>query len=372
MINVLHISDKLSVGDATLHGVTRLFSWWIPRFDKGRFHVMAGSLRKKDRAAEYLEGLGITVFCLGRGKFDPRTLSDIIRLIKAEQIHILHLHGYGATTFGRIASRMTGIPCIVHEHMFDKGIPFYQKWADSLLSQKSDHAIAVSESVKEFLVQYRSLPSECVKVIYNGVPLNMFKGERSASRQTWSQKLTVPEHHKIVGIVGRLNQIKGHCYFLEAAEIILRRYKDVSFLIAGDGELLPDLKAQSQALGIADQVIFMGHCDDVPSLLQATDIKVISSLSEGVPMTLFEAMAAGCPVVSTRVGGLGEIVKENETGFLVPSKNGKELADKILLLLEDEDLRRAMGEASERLSEQYDIASTVQQFEDYYEAVLLG
>lgn len=369
MINVLHVSDKLSVGDATLHGVTRLFSWWIPRFDKKRFNVSACSLRKRDKAAEYLESQGIKVFCLGRGKFNPLTLFDLIKIVKKNDIHILHLHGYGATNFGRVISILTGTSSIVHEHMFDKGIPFYQKWIDRILRGVTPYAIAVSKSVKEFLVIYRAIPAERVKVIYNGVPLEIFR-ESSSSTNDWKSTLNIPGTHKVVVIIGRLHPIKGHCYFLEAAQKVLSDFKEATFLVVGDGELMSTLQEQSKNLGIADKVIFMGHCDDIPSLLHEIDIKVISSLSEGVPMTLFEAMAAGCSVVASDVGGLGEVIKDGETGFLVPSKNPKALAEKILLLLNDDALLKTMGERAKELSQQYDISNTVRQFEKLYEEIL--
>ena len=93
MIRVLHVSDKLTVGTAVLHGVTRVFSWWIPEYDRKRFTVSVCSLRDRDRAADYLEGLGITVHCLGKGKFDPRTVTALLQLARSQAIDILHLHG---------------------------------------------------------------------------------------------------------------------------------------------------------------------------------------------------------------------------------------------------------------------------------------
>ncbi len=134
-MNILYVADKLSFGGSSIHGVTRLFSWWIPRFDKSRYNVSLCSFRKRDKAGEYLEKKNIKVMYLGRGKFDPLTLMDLIKIIKDNEINILHLHGYGSTTFGRIAAILTGIPCIVHEHMYDNGIPFYQKWVDYFLAR---------------------------------------------------------------------------------------------------------------------------------------------------------------------------------------------------------------------------------------------
>ena len=374
MIKVLHVADKLSVGDSTIHGVTRLLSWWIPRFDRSRYDVSVCSLRKRDRAGQYLESIGISVSYLNRGKFDPLTMTDLLCLLKREKVDILHLHGYGATTFGRLCSMLKDIPCLVHEHMYDVNIPSYQRVADFTLSRFTTQAIAVSESVKDFIVHYRSVPTEKVKVIYNGIPLEALDSSLSSIKptheQTWKKKLNVPMSHKVIGIVGRLHPIKGHHYFLEAAQKVLKEYKDVTFLVVGDGELMESLKELSRSLGIVKEVIFMGHCNDVPSLLTEIDIKVIASLSEGVPLTLFEAMAAGCAIVATNVGGIGEIIEDKVTGYLVPAKNSKALAEKMLSLLTDGDSCQEMAIRARKKSEYYDIRNTVQQLELCYKEVL--
>ena len=115
-INIAHIADKFGVGGSSIHGVTRLFSWWIPRFDKEIFNVYLAGLRKEDEAAQLLSEQGIKLISMNKGKFDLTTLNEIIRLIKSNKIDILHLHGYGATNFGRVAAKITKIRNIVHEH----------------------------------------------------------------------------------------------------------------------------------------------------------------------------------------------------------------------------------------------------------------
>lgn len=374
MINVLHVADKLTLGDSSIHGVTQLFSMWLPRFDETRYNVSLCSLRTRDSGGAYLEEKGIRVFYLNKGKFDPLTLTDLLRLVRKENVHILHLHGYGSTTFGRICANLTGIPSIVHEHMFDENIPFYQQFADRLLSRATTGAIAVSQSVKEFLVRYRSVPVTKINVIYNGVPLATYSPRREVTSTTrieasWKSRLNIPESHMVVGTVGRLHSIKGHKYFLEAAEQVLKEFTNVSFLVIGDGELMLALRDRCSELGIEASVIFTGHCDDVPSLLSEVDVKVIASLSEGVPITLFEAMAAGCAIVSTNVGGIGEVLVDGQTGFLVPPKSSNDLAEKMLILLRNPSLCKKMGMQAQEASLQYDIGNTVRQFEDIYEQI---
>src|SRR5690349_17006087 len=138
-----------------MHGVKRLFAWMIPRFDTSRYRVSLVSLRKKDLSEETLESMGVDITYLSRGKFDPRTLSDLLRVIDAKKIDVLHCHGYGATTFGRLAGAMRGIPVVLHEHANLTRTPWFQQIADSLLERFTDISIAVSESTAEFVVKAR-------------------------------------------------------------------------------------------------------------------------------------------------------------------------------------------------------------------------
>ena len=375
MIKVLHVADKLTVGGSTIHGVTRLFSNWIPRFDKTRYNVSVCSLRKQDKAGKYLENIGIKVFYLNRGKFDPLTLPSVIRILKDERFDILHLHGYGAWTFGRLAGVLCNIPTVVHEHMVDPNIPVYQRLADRILSGATTNAIAASNVVKDFMVRYRGVPEDRVEVVINGIPLESFRSQNDGGRQAvavadWRARLSIPSSCKIVGTVGRLHPVKGHRYFLEAAREVLKEYPDVIFLIVGDGELRASLDEMTRQLGIHGHVRFTGHCDNVIPLYSLMDITVIASLSEGGPITLFEAMATSCAIVSTNTIGLKDAIEDGRTGFLVPPRNSKALAEKILLLLNHSDLCQAMAAKAQEASHHYDIRNTVRQLEACYEEVL--
>ena len=132
------------------------------------------SLRRKDLSEETLDALGIDITYLERSKFDPLTLPALLRIIDAKKIDILHLHGYGATTFGRLAGAIRGIPAIVHEHANLTDTPWFQKVADRLLEPYTDIAIAVSQSTADFVVQARLIPGAKIKVVYLGVPLEEF------------------------------------------------------------------------------------------------------------------------------------------------------------------------------------------------------
>src|SRR5436190_13209614 len=141
-LNVLHVCDHLGWEGSRMHGVKRLFSWMIPRFDPARFQVSLVSLRKKDLSEETLEAQGIDITYLHRGKFDPATLADLLKIVDAKKIDVLHLHGYGATTFGRLAAARRQLPTVLHEHANLTGTPWFQQIADQVLERYTDIALA--------------------------------------------------------------------------------------------------------------------------------------------------------------------------------------------------------------------------------------
>jgi hypothetical protein len=158
-LNVLHVCDHLGWNGSRMHGVKRLFAWIIPRFDPDRFRLSLVSLRKRDVSEETLDALGVDITYLERSKFDPRTLRALLHVIDTKQIDILHLHGYGATTFGRLAGAVRGIPTIVHEHANLTDTPWFQKVADRLLEPWTDIALAVSQSTADFVIRARQIPA---------------------------------------------------------------------------------------------------------------------------------------------------------------------------------------------------------------------
>src|SRR4029453_3904161 len=179
LLNVLQVCDHLGWEGSRMHGVKRLFSWMIPRFDPDRFRVSLVSLRKKDLSEETLEAQGVDITYLHRSKFDPLTLRDLLRVIDRQQTDGLHRHGYGGATVGRVAAALRGLPTILHEHANLTDTPWFQKIADYLLEPCTDIAIAVSKSTAEFVIQARLVPASKVKVVYLGVPLEEFSRARS-------------------------------------------------------------------------------------------------------------------------------------------------------------------------------------------------
>jgi glycosyltransferase involved in cell wall biosynthesis len=369
-VGVLHVCDKFGVAGSSIHGVSRLFSWWFPRYDPARFTVSLCGLKRPEPASRLLEEQGIRVRHLGRGRFDPRILGDLVRLGRETRAAILHVHGYAAADFGRLAARRLGAALVLHEHFADPRMPAYQGLADRMLARFTDRAIAVSGSTRDFLVRERHVPESRVHLIWNGAPLAEFAPVPPAVALATRRELGLPAEAPVVGSISRLSEQKGHRHLLDAAARVLPRRKDARFLIVGDGDQLEPLRRQADALGIGPSVVFAGHRPDVPALLGALDVFCIASTYEGTPLALFEAMAAGKAIVSTAVDGCREVLEDGTTGLLVPPRDPDALAAALLRCLDDAALRGSLATRARAASARYDIAAAVAQMQDLYDEVL--
>jgi glycosyltransferase involved in cell wall biosynthesis len=350
-----------------MHGVKRLFAWMIPRFDPARFEVSLVSLRKRDLSEETLDALGIDITYLERGKFDPRTLGDLLRVIDRKQIDVLHLHGYGATTFGRLAAARRRIPVVLHEHANLTSTPWFQKVADWLLEPYTDIAVAVSESTARFVIDARLVRPSRVRVVYLGAPLDEFGQPRPPEEiDAIRRELGAAAGDFIVGTVTRLHDSKGNEYLVDAARRVIDARPQARFFLFGEGPLRPALEAQAARLGLGDRFIFGGFVKDVARVLAAFDLSVFPSLWEGTPLTLFETMAARRPIVATDADGLLEVLTDGRDALIVPKRDSAALADRIVRLIDDAPLRDRLAAEAKRTSDRYDIAAFVRKMERLY------
>ena len=350
-----------------MHGVKRLFAWMIPRFDRSRFNVSLISLRRKDLSADTLEEFGIDVTYLARHKFDPGTFQALLKVLREKQADIVHLHGYGATTFGRLCAWRMRIPAILHEHANHGDTPWFQKVADRILAPHTDIAIAVSESTGEFTTRARLMPAERTKVVYLGAPLDEFARARGAAEIAEARAaLGIAPGTIAIGSITRLMPAKGNHYLIDAAPQILARHPAVRFFIVGEGELQATLREQATALGLGDRLVFSGFKRDVAAALSALDIVVFPSLWEGTPLTVFEALAMGKPIVATDADGLLDVLTDRQDALIVPKADAAALADAVSSLLERPQVMAGLGEQAKQTGRRYDIAAFVRKMERLY------
>ncbi len=350
-----------------MHGVKRLFSWMIPRFDPAVARVALVSLRKKDLSEETLDALGVDITYLERSKFDPMTLPALLRIVDAKKIDVLHLHGYGATTFGRLAGALRGIPTIVHEHANLTSTPWFQQIADRLLAPFTDIALAVSKSTYDFVVGARKIPADRVKVVYLGVPLDEFSRPRSAAEIAEARRdLGVRDGEFAIGTITRLHDSKGNSYLVDAAVHVTRERPNARFFLVGEGPLLGDLQRQAEALALGDRFVFAGFKRDVAATLSAFDLSVFPSLWEGTPITAFEALAMGKPIVSTDADGLLDILTADHDAMIVHKRDARALAEKIVWAMDHPAERERLGANARRSGRTYDIDAFVRKMERLY------
>jgi glycosyltransferase involved in cell wall biosynthesis len=351
-----------------MHGVKRLFAWTLPRFDASRFDVSLVSLRQKDISEDTLEQFGIDVTYLHKGKFDPATLTALLKVMDRKGTQVLHLHGYGATTFGRVAAAMRGTAVLLHEHANHTTTPWFQQVADTMLAPYTDLAIAVSKSTAEFTIRARKMPAEKTRVVYLGAPLEEFGRIRSPQEIAAARaSLGIAPGTFAVGTVTRLMPAKGNRFLIDAVRPIVDQIPEAHVYIAGEGELHAELEAQARDLGVADRVHFLGFQRDVASVLAAYDLVVFPSLWEGTPLTSFEALAMGKPIVSTDADGLCEILRDGVDAVVVPKEHAREIADAVIALERDPARRASLGAEAQRTSRRYDIAAYVRKMERLYE-----
>ena len=367
-LHVLQVCDHLGWEGSRMHGVKRLFSWMIPRFDPARFEVSLVSLRRKDLSEETLESFGVDITYLHKSKFDPATLPALLKIIDRKRTDILHLHGYGATTFGRLAGGMRRLPTILHEHANLTDTPWFQKMADAVLEPVTDIALAVSRSTAAFVIKARQMPPDKVKVVYLGVPLEEFSRARSGEEiRAARAALGIAGGDFAVGTVTRLHDSKGNSHLVDAARLVLNTRPNARFFMVGEGPLLADLEAQAAALGLGDRFVFSGFARDVASVVSAFDVSVFPSLWEGTPLTVFEALAMGKPILATDADGLIDVLTDEHDALIVPRRNPRALADGIVRLMDEPATRDRLAANARATGRQYDIAAFVAKMERLYE-----
>jgi glycosyltransferase involved in cell wall biosynthesis len=241
---------------------------------------------------------------------------------------------------------------------------------EQTLARISHQIIAVSEQVKSELVFHGVSSREKITVIPLGFDLTPFLS-CEAQKGEFKRELGLGNGARLVGIVGRIFPIKNHRLFLETAALVSANDPSARFVIVGDGLLRNELERHTLQLGIRDRVFFTGWRRDLPRIYADLDVLVVSSDNEGTPVSAIEAMASGCPVVSTQVGGLPDMITDGESGYLVPPRDPKAMAIFILRLLNDAQTAYKMSRNARAIAqERFNIKRLVTDIEKLYQALL--
>lgn len=356
MINVLHIVFGLQVG-----GLEKFVLDLAANCSPGIRTVIACLEHKGELGEKFAEYEIIALH--KKPGIRLAIVRQLMHVITAYGIDLIHTHNSGPHFYGALAGFLTRRPIIHTKHGRNEPVNRRKVLLNRFSSFLTRRVIAVSRNAAEVCTEVERVPPAKVSVIHNGVDISLFdRGDGFGA---------VPGQPVQLGVVARLAPEKDHLTLLRACTVLKNRGVPYHLLIVGDGPLRSDLEQQACDMGLAGHVAFSGVSHDIAALLRQFDIFVLSSLTEGISLTLLEAGATALPIVATAVGGTPEVVVDGVTGFLVPPQQPEVLADRLMHLIQDLQLRVTLGaNGRKRVVDQFDIRRTAACYEQVYHEIL--
>ena len=316
------------------------------------------------------QGIRTESLDMRRGVPDPRGMIRLIRLVRAWKPDVLHSHMVHANLMARAVRLFARVPVIVSTiHNIYEGGPLWMA-AYRVSNGLVDHMTIISEAAADRFVKERIVPRELLTCVPNGVDTERFRQVTPETRQALRSSIGVDDRFVWLA-VGRFEIAKDYPNMLHAFAQVCQRDSNAVLLLVGHGSLQQETESLAQSLGLGDRIRFLGVRSDVPEVMAAADGYVMSSAWEGMPIALLEAGAAGLPIVATRVGGNHEVVRDGESGFLVPPRDAAALGQAMLRLMEQApERRRDMGERGrEHVRVHYGLGRVVERWQDLYRQV---
>lgn len=355
-------------------GAEKMFYELATRLDKNRCQLVICGLKGWGPWADALEKKGFKVITLNMHENYYLTtpfnivyiLYKLIKLIKKEKIKIMHSFLFRANILGRIAGKMAGVRKIICSF---RGIAFdnkYHLWLESATQRMVDIFTANSNGLKKCLIEKTDIPLKKIKVIYNGIDLQEIDYRRIDIKEKRAEfGLSMDDY--LIGTVSRLHPEKGVEYLIKGILPVIRNNSLIKFMYVGEGELEFKIKEMVDSEKIGRHIILTGFRKDVIDLLKIFDLFVFTSLGEGMPNALLEAMACRLPIVATKVRGVEDLIEHNRTGILVSSDNYKELTQSVIWMFEHKQQARMMGEqARNEIEKNYTMEKMVTKTELLY------
>ena len=374
MPRVLRLINRLNLGGPTFNAAY-LTRYLAPEYET---LLVAGMIDDSEASSEFiLDEMGLKPVYIPEMyraidfTNDRKAYSRLKKIIRDFQPDIVHTHAAKAGALGRMAARSCGVPAIVHTfhgHVFHS---YFPKWKsqifvniERILAKRSDRIIAISEKQKtELSTQFRICPPEKIEVIPLGFDLKKFSENKNVKRAAFRKTYKVEDDEIVISIVGRLVAVKNHRLFLSAIHDILKRSeKRLRIFIVGDGEERQRLEtfANELSLNFTDfqhnpqkaTITFTSWIREVAEVYAGSDIVALSSLNEGTPVSIIEALAAGKAIVTTDVGGISDFVYHRKNGLIVPTNNEPAFTNALLELIENSNLRSEMENFNEESVQQ--------------------
>lgn len=311
-----------------------------------------------------------TVLCSKRPGLDPMLIPRLVALLRCERPTIVHTYLRTAGYWGRVAACLAGVPIrIASERNVEVERGRCANVLDRILSSVTDRVVVNSAAIRDYLMNAERLAPAKIEVIHNGVPVSRLLLEPEV--RTVHRELGLWELEYVVAFIGRLAPQKNPGLFLEMAAAVLRSGLKCGFLLVGDGPLRATLTDQARTLGIQEAVRFTGVRNDVPRILRLVDLLVLTSDWEGLPNVILEALAAGVPAVATDVGGVGELLADGVTGYVVPRRDLSTLVNRVIGMLSDRGFRAECGRRGrEYVQSHFSISAMVDRTVALYNSVL--
>ncbi len=392
-VKVIHIITRLDMGGSAQNTLLTALNHDPQRYGvcliKGSSHESAMTEAEGQLVISQLanaEKLGIEVIDLPSlvRRISPindvRALVALFRHMRKKEPHIVHTHTSKAGILGRLAAWMARVPTIIHTphgHVFyghfGRSLSRIFLQTEKLLGRITHHHIALTPEEGKDYLNFGVARAKNISVIHSGVDLNCFK--RSATKSNPKRnELGISPDSLVVGFVGWLIPIKGVTYLVNAMTKIVEQHPKSLLVLVGKGDDKGEeeikLKEQVERAGLADKVRFLGWRPDVDVIMGCFDIFILPSLNEGMGRVLVEAMAAGLPIVASRVGGIPDLVKDGENGLLVPPADAGALERAISNLLSDKARRKLMGETGKRMCRPYSVEAMVDKIDNLYSRLL--
>lgn len=351
-LTVVHVVGSLGVG-----GLEHVVLDLATHADRTRVTPRVVCLEHLGALAPRFVAAGVPVDCLPQTSGIPRRILHLARFLRDTRADVMHAHNVKAHLHGALAARLAGVPvAVTTKHGRNFPTTSLGRAANRLACTLSSDLVGVSKDCAAIWRDIESAEASKVSVVTNGISLDAFP--------CWSGATDAPPR---AVSVARLCAVKDPLTLLEATRRVVDRQPGFQLDLVGDGPLRADVGAAIARLRLGDAVRVHGNIDDVGATLRGASFFVLASTSEGVSLTLLEAMATGLPVVATHVGGTPEVVSHGETGLLVPPREPEQLAQAMLWLLRRPDVRRRMGrESRRRVEDAFNVLSTVDTYERMY------
>lgn len=371
---IFHITKMKGVSGSENHLLTLLSGMDKQRFDNSL--CILAEARHVPALQEYAHkleqaGIRVEILIMSHKMFDPAVVWKLRTSLRQERVDMVHTHLIHADLYGTIAAKLAGVKLIISSrHNDDKfrNRPLV-RWINRALAHWHEKIIVISEWVGSFSRDVEKIPAKKIVRIHYGLEPEPLMDQ--ADPQYIRQQFQIPDDVPLIGTIGQLAEQKGQTYLLQAIQQILPQVPDLRVVLIGKGSLRKTLAQQAKSLGIEKHVTFAGYRTDAIKLLSGFDFFVFPSLWEGFGLVLLEAMALKKAIVASAVSAIPETVLHGKTGLLVPPKHVEKLADAMLTLLKDKDLRQTLGENGyKRLQQDFTVQKMIRTTESLYTTLL--